>query len=129
VLNTCTPKDYIATKMTLDNYNRLTNPREHVQNVHNSLELVIQDNHAMCKILLTTFRGSVRAWYNNLEPGSVSSFSDLYAKLVTHFNTSILAKKSSTKLFGINQAKDESTRTYLKRFNEKMLKVEDLIKW
>jgi hypothetical protein len=41
---------------------------------------------------------------------------------------SILAKKSSTKLFRITQIKDESTRVYLKRFDEEMLKVEDLIK-
>jgi len=40
----------------------------------------------------------------------------------------ILAKMSSTELFEITQAEDESTRTYLKGFNEEMLKVEDLIK-
>jgi hypothetical protein len=47
---------------------------------------------------------------------------------VTHFNTSIPTKKSFTELFGITQVKDGSTRTYLKRFNEEMLKVENLIK-
>jgi hypothetical protein len=30
VLNTRIPKKYIASKMTLDNYNRLTYPKEHV---------------------------------------------------------------------------------------------------
>jgi hypothetical protein len=64
----------------------------------------------MCKILPTTFRGSVRAWYNKLELSLVASFSDLYAKLVACFSTSIPAKKSSTELFGITQAKDESTK-------------------
>jgi len=77
----------------------------------------------MCKILPTTFKGSIKAWYNNLEPGLVASFSDLYAKLVAYFS-----QMSSTELCEIIQAKDESTRTYLKRFNEEMLKVEDLIK-
>ena len=64
----------------------------------------------MCKILPTTFRGSVRAWYNKLELGLVASFSDLCAKLVACLGTSIPAKKSSTELFGITQAKDESTK-------------------
>jgi len=64
----------------------------------------------MCKILPTTFRSSVRAWYNKLEPSSVASFSDLCAKLVAYLNTSIPAKKSSTELFGITQAKDGSIR-------------------
>ncbi|KAF9673513.1 hypothetical protein SADUNF_Sadunf10G0032000 [Salix dunnii] len=48
--------------------------------------------------------------------------------MVTCFNTSILAKKKIIELFGITQLENEFTRTYLKRFNEKMIKVIDLIK-
>jgi hypothetical protein len=40
---------------------------------------------------------------------------------------SILTKKSFTKLFGITQTWNESTRTYLKIFNKEMLKIEELI--
>jgi hypothetical protein len=109
--------------MTLDNYDGLVDPREHVQNMGNNLELVIQDSYAMCKIFSITFRGSVRARYNNLESDSITSFSKLCTKLVVGFNTSIPARKISTELFRITQVDDESTRTYLKRFNEKMLKV------
>jgi len=47
--------------------------------------------------------------------------------LITHFSTSILVKKSSTELFFITQLEGEITRAYLKRFNEKMLKVENLL--
>jgi hypothetical protein len=75
MLNTRIPRDYIATKMTLDNYDEFTNHREHVQNMHDGLELVIRDNHAICKTLPMTFRGSIKAWFNNLEIGSVTSFS------------------------------------------------------
>jgi len=103
--------------MYLDNYDGLTDPREHVQNICSNLELVIQDSHVICKIIPITFRGSVRTWYNNLELGSVASFSDLYAKLLAHFNISIPTRKSSTELFGITKAEDKFTRTYLKRFN------------
>ena len=49
-------------------------------------------------------------------------------KLMACLSMSIPAKKSSTKLFGITQIEDESTRVYLKRFDVEMLKVEDLIK-
>lgn len=110
MLNTRILRDYIATKMTLDNYDKLTDSKKYVQNMCNSLELVIQDNHVMCKILPTTFKGLVRAWYNKLKPGLVTSFNDLCVKLVAYFSTSIPAKKISTK-----------------SFNEEMLKVEDLI--
>jgi hypothetical protein len=95
ILNTQLPKDYIPIEISLDNYDWLTNPMENVQNMRSSLELVIQYHDSICKLLLTTFRGSVLAWYN-LEPNSIEGFSNLYAKLMTHFSTNIHAKKNST---------------------------------
>jgi hypothetical protein len=121
VLEVKVPKEYLSAKMNLDKYDGLTDPREHIQNVRGSLELVIHDNDVMCKTLLTTFRGDVRTWYNNLKSRSILSFQDLCAKLVARFSTSILMKKSSTELFGIIQSEKEFTRAYLRRFNEEML--------
>jgi hypothetical protein len=40
---------------------------------------------------------------------------------------SIPAKKSSNELFSIIQLENESTRAYLKRFNEEMLNVKNLL--
>jgi hypothetical protein len=96
VLNTRLPKDYISIKMSLKNYNGLTDLRKHVQNMSGSLELVINDNDSMCKILLITFWGFAHAWYNNLEPNSIKRFSDLCTKLMDRFNTNIPVKKSFT---------------------------------
>jgi hypothetical protein len=64
--------------------------------MRSSLELVIQERVSMCKILPTTFKGSVHAWYNNLEPNSIERFSNLCTKPVEQFSTSIPAKKNST---------------------------------
>jgi hypothetical protein len=90
-------------KMSLDSYDSLANLREHVQNMCNSLELIVQDGDSMCKIFLTTFKGSACAWYNNLEPNSIKGFNDLCAKLVAHFITNITAKKNFTELFSVIQ--------------------------
>jgi len=114
--------------MSLDNYDGLVDLREHVQNMHSSLELVIQDNDAMCKILLITFKESACAWYDNLESGSIEEFRDLWPKLVAYFKISIPIKKSSINLFGVTQSDGESIRAYLKRFDEKILKMKELIK-
>ena len=62
------------------------------------------------------------------QPGDRFSHQFQCVKLMACLSISILAKKSSTKLFRITQIKDESTRVYLKRFDEEMFKVEDLIK-
>ena len=123
LLKTWIPRDYIAIKITLDNYDGLTDPREHVENIRNTVELIIHDNHFICKILLTTFRGSVRAWYNNPKSDLVISFNNLCIKLVACFSTSILARNSSTELFGITEVKDEFLRVYLKHSTRKCLRL------
>ena len=68
-----------------------------------------------------------RATWNLFSKIAIICFGDLCFKVVTQFNTSIPAKRSFTKLFGVTHVDDESTRAYLKRFNEKMLKVKELI--
>lgn len=46
---------------------------------------------------------------------------------MARFSTNIAIKKSSIKLFGVAQQEGESTQMYLKRFNEEMIKVEELL--
>jgi hypothetical protein len=62
-----------------------------------------------------------------LKPSFIDGFNDLCADLGAHFSTIILAMKTSTKLFGVTQQDGESTRAYLKRFNEKMFNMEELL--
>jgi hypothetical protein len=40
VLEAKVPKKYLSTKMNLDSYNGLTDPREHIQNMRGVLELI-----------------------------------------------------------------------------------------
>ena len=101
--------------------------KEHVQNVRSNLKIVIQDTNIMCKILLTPFHGSTRVQYYNLNLGSISNFLDLYSKLIAHLRKNIYMEKSSIKLFFNTQLEGENTRAYPKRFNEEILKVENLL--
>jgi len=119
--------DYISTKINMDNYDGLTDLMKHVQIMCSSLDLVIQHNNIICKIIFTTFRGFAHVWYNNLDLDSIEEFSDLCSKLVAHFSTTILSKRIFIELFGVTQLEGESTRVYLKRFKEKMLKFENFL--
>jgi hypothetical protein len=47
----------------------------------------------MCKIFSTMFYESVQAWYHSLELDPIFDFTDMCAKFVAHFSTSILVKK------------------------------------
>ena len=88
---------------------------------------MIQESDTMCKLLLTTFTRFMYVWSNNLKSSFIEGFRDLYAKFVSCFNTSILDKGSSNELFRVTLSDDESINVYLKSFNEKMLKVEEML--
>jgi hypothetical protein len=49
-------------------------------------------------------------------------------ELMTYFSTNIPTNKCSMELFGVTQQEGKYTWIYLKRFNEEMLKVEELLK-
>jgi hypothetical protein len=101
ILSTRLPKNYISIKASLGNYDGLAGLKEHIQNICSNLKLIIHDHDSMCKILLTTFKGSAHAWYNNLESNSIEGFSDICAKLVAHFSTNIPANKNYIRLFSV----------------------------
>ena len=95
--------------------------------MRNSLELLVQDSKAICKVFPTTFQGSIRARYHSLKPGSISSFSYLYDKLIIILAQAFLPK-DSTKIFSIIQLEKKNDRAYLKRFNKEMLHVKNMLK-
>jgi hypothetical protein len=61
-----------------------------------------------------------------LESGLIERFSDLCALFMVCFSTNIPSNKIYIELFGVTQQECESTLVYLKRFNEEMLKMEEL---
>jgi len=61
VLHTHFTKDYIISKANLDNYNGLTDPGEHIQNIISILEPITIKNDAIYIIFPATFHGSTRS--------------------------------------------------------------------
>lgn len=86
-------------KANLDNYNSLTDPREHIQNAKSIIELITQKSDVTYKVFLMTFYRYDRVWYYRIEPDFIPGLHDLYVKLIFYFNISILAKKSIVNLF------------------------------
>lgn len=50
-------KEFITMKMNLDNCDGLIDPREHAYDIMKNLDLFIQDNNTMSKMLSTIFYG------------------------------------------------------------------------
>jgi hypothetical protein len=103
MLHTHISKHFITVKVNLDNYDGLTNPRERIKNVRNILESVTRKNDAICKIFPSTFCGYLKAWYYSFALGSILGPYNLFVEIISYFNTNILTKKNTIKLFTITQ--------------------------
>ena len=54
-----------------------------------------------CQAFLTTLKKTTLKWFNSLPPRSITRFSDLSAKFLSHFTTRKFKLKSATSLLGL----------------------------
>ncbi|XP_021620550.1 uncharacterized protein LOC110620912 [Manihot esculenta] len=73
-----------------------------------------------------TLSGPARAWFNNLEAESISSFGDLATRFISRFIAGVPADRKTSYLEIIKQRRDESLREYVARFNTEALQVPEL---
>ncbi|XP_043809109.1 uncharacterized protein LOC122722469 [Manihot esculenta] len=107
-------------------YDGAGNPREHVLNYKTFIELQTLSDALMCKAFPMTLSGPVRAWFNNLEAGSISSFGDLATRFISRFIAGVPADRKTSYLETIKQRRDESLREYVARFNTEALQIPEL---
>ncbi|XP_043816658.1 uncharacterized protein LOC110624299 [Manihot esculenta] len=98
------PKKFTMPSMTA--YDGAGNPREHA--------------------FPMTLSGPARAWFNNLESGSISSFGDLATRFISRFIAGVPTDRKTSYLETIKQRRDESLREYIARFNTEALQIPEL---
>ena len=77
-----------------------------------------------CRAFAITLKGSALEWFNRLPPASVSSFKELFIAFVSHFIGARTYRKSSYHLLTVKQGPQENLRSYVKRFNLELLRVD-----
>ncbi|XP_021596228.1 uncharacterized protein LOC110602932 [Manihot esculenta] len=118
------PKKFMIPPMAA--YDGAGNPREHVLNYKTFMELQTLSDALMCKVFPTTLSGPARAWFNNLESGSINSFGDLATRFISRFIAGVPADRKTSYLEMIRQKRDESLREYVARFNTEALQILEL---
>ncbi|XP_043805304.1 uncharacterized protein LOC122721516 [Manihot esculenta] len=107
-------------------YDGIGNPREHVLSYKTFMELQTLSDVLMCKVFPTTLTGPARAWFNNLEAGSIRSFRDLANAFISRFVAGVSADRKTSYLETVRQRRDESLREYVARFNTEALQIPEL---
>nr|XP_023927961.1 uncharacterized protein LOC112039325 [Quercus suber] len=87
-------------------------------------------NEVICKAFPKILKGVIRVWFSKIPPRANANFEQFSKGFVRHFIGGQRHKKPIGHLLNIQQAKGESLRQYVTRFNKELLqadKVEDQV--
>ena len=108
----------------VETFNGVKDPVDHLNTYKNQMELHGYQDPVRCKAFATTLKGPALAWFNRIPPSSISSFRELSVAFVSHFIGTRTYRKPSYHLLTIKQGLQESSKSYVQRFNAESLKID-----
>ncbi|XP_021850762.2 uncharacterized protein [Spinacia oleracea] len=111
---------------TIEAYDGTTDPDMHLVAYRHHMYVQGTNEASWCKYFPATLKGVASKWYERLPAGSIASFNELHALFSTRFMAYKEERKTSMHLGRIQQGKDESLRSYVKRFNLEAGQIPDL---
>ena len=79
----------------------------------------------LCRFFPTTLKGAAREWFTKLLTSSVDSFEQLSNAFLRHFIGGQRPKRPADHLLTIRQGEKETLRSYVKRFTQETLEVDE----
>ncbi|KAL2232858.1 UNVERIFIED_CONTAM: Villin-5, partial [Sesamum indicum] len=115
-----------AEDVGLPKYDGTRDLQEHLAAFDMVMNLYGQSSSIIAKLFVTTLTGKAQEWFTNLLPGSIELHEQLVQKFAFHFASKRKQKRSATHLFTIRQGENESLKSFMGRFNNETLEVQDL---
>ncbi|RDX99077.1 hypothetical protein CR513_17926, partial [Mucuna pruriens] len=112
-------------EILVDPFDGTQDPHAHVQAFQTQMYISGGDDRLSCKLFPGTLRGVVLQWMMNLPPRSISTFSDLANVFLSQFAANKPKRLEVADLFDIKQAVGESLKSYMARFNDATVGVND----
>ncbi|XP_058185641.1 uncharacterized protein LOC131302865 [Rhododendron vialii] len=109
----------------LETFNGSTGPLDHLETYKSLMHLQAVPDEVMCRAFPVTLKGSARAWFNKLPPGSIRNFKELSTSFVSYFIAGQRYGKPATHLLTVKQGKWESLREYTTRFNKEVVQIDE----
>ena len=112
-------------KPQIENYDETKNPLDHLETFKTLMHFQGVVDEIMCRAFPTTLKGPARIWFSQLTPNSISTFKELSTQFTSHFIGGHKYKKSTACLMSIKQREDETLRSYITRFNNEALSINE----
>ncbi|XP_057452725.1 uncharacterized protein LOC130744568 [Lotus japonicus] len=84
-------------------------------------------NVVKCKLLPSTFRKSAMTWFTTLPTGSIADFTKFSMKFLSQFSASRSEQVTIAELLTVIQKEGETIKSYMSRFNEVSVHLEDSV--
>ncbi|KAL2243415.1 UNVERIFIED_CONTAM: hypothetical protein Sindi_0459500 [Sesamum indicum] len=110
----------------LSKYDGMKDPLEHLSAFELVMNLYGQPSPIMAKLFVTTLTGKAQEWFTSLPCEIIETYEQLLQKFKFHFAYKRKQKRCATYLFTIRQREDESLKSFMGRFNNETLEVQDL---
>ena len=118
----CALQILITSTGTFRRAEKPTGPPEYVQD---DIGPSAAPDEILCRSFPTTLKGAAREWFNKLPTLSIDIFEQLSGSFVRHFVGGQQPKRTADHLLTIKQGEKETLRSYVTRFTQGMLEVDE----
>ncbi|RDX60970.1 hypothetical protein CR513_60843, partial [Mucuna pruriens] len=112
-------------ELLIESFDGTQDPHAHLQAFQTQMYISGGSDRLSCKLFPGTLRGVPMQWMATLPPRSIHTFSDLARLFLSQFAANKAKKMEVADLFVIKQARGESLKGYLARFNTATVRVND----
>ena len=103
---------------TIKAYEGKSNPQDHVDHFNDLMELHLVSDMAKCRVFAVILIGSAKKWLMAVLVGSISSWQQLSASFLQHFQVTKRFVVPLAHLGNVKQKKGETLKSYINHFNE-----------
>ncbi|RDX89002.1 hypothetical protein CR513_29341, partial [Mucuna pruriens] len=112
-------------EILVDPFDGTQDPHAHLQAFQTQMYISEGDDRLSCKLFPGTLKGVVLQWMMNLPPRSIRVINDLADLFLSQFAANKSKRLEVADLFDIRQAGGESLKSYMARFNDAPVRVND----
>ena len=109
----------------LESFDGLKDPQDHLNTFKTTLRLQQPPDEILCRSFPTTLKGTAKEWFTKLPTSSVDNFEQLSNAFLRHFIGGQRPKRPADHLLTIRQGEKETLRSYVKRFTQETLEVDE----
>ena len=110
----------------VESYDGSKDPLNHLESFKTLMHLQGVADEIMCRAFPTTFKGPAKVWFSKLTSDSISTFKESSTQFASQFIGRHRYKKSTTCLMSIKQREDETLKSYIARFNNEALSIDEV---